>query len=90
MKIIVKRVLNDYDTWKQMVMSFDGLRTKYGSRGGTAYRSAKEPNTVYLVFDWDDDKPYQEYFDLPEVQTAISNSGTFELIECSESFALEE
>lgn len=89
MKIIVKRNLNDYDSWKKAVSTGNEMRRDKGSKGGTAYRNAKNPNEVYLVFDWDDQKSYLDYFNLPEVQKGLADSGTTEIIEVSESFTLE-
>ncbi len=90
MKIILKRRLNNYDQWKKLVSEYDGMRKQYGSKGAHAYRSAKDPNEVYLVFEWDDSMPYQRYMDLPEVKKALADSGTTEVIEVSKSFYLEE
>lgn len=89
MYIIVKRKLNDYDTWKQMVSEKNETRQQYGSRGVTVYRDNKNPNDVYLIFDWEDQKPYMDYFNLPEVQKALSETGTTEIVEANESFHLE-
>jgi quinol monooxygenase YgiN len=90
MFILMKRRLNDYDAWKKVVSDLDGLRAQYGSRGFTAYRSAVDPNEVYLVFDWEDNKPYTEYLNLPDVKKALVASGTMEIIEISEVFQLPE
>lgn len=89
MKIIVKRNLTDYDSWKNIVSSGNETRKEKGSQGVTVYRSAKNPNEVYLVFDWDDQKSYLDYFNLPQVQKALSDTGTTEIVEISESFSLE-
>lgn len=90
MHVLIKRRLNDYDAWKQVVSNLDGLRAQYGSRGLTAYRSAADPNEVYLVLEWDDDRPYTAYFDLPQVKEALSKTGTSEVIAISEVFSLPE
>lgn len=89
MYIIVKRKLKDYNAWKQMVSEKNDVRQQYGSRGVTVYRDNKNPNNVYLIFDWEDQKPYTDYFNLPEVQKALSESGTTEIVEVGESFNLE-
>jgi hypothetical protein len=90
MNLIIKRKLNDYDSWKKVVSELDGLRKAYGSKGATVYRNAMDPNEVYLVFDWEDGKPYTDYLNLPDVKKALANSGTTEVIEVSESFYMEE
>jgi quinol monooxygenase YgiN len=90
MNIIIKRKLKDYDAWKKIVSELDGLRKQYGSKGMTAYRSAKDPNEVYLIFEWEDEKRYRAYLDLPEVSQALADTGSMEVIEVSESFHLEE
>lgn len=90
MKLIIKRKLNDYDAWKKVVSNLDGLRKEYGSKGLTVHRNAADPNEVYLIFDWDDSKPYTNYTKLPEVQKAVADTGTMEIIEVSETFHLEE
>ncbi len=88
MKIIIKRNLKDYQVWKKMVSEMDGIREAYGSRGSMVYRSASDPNEVYLIFDWADDRSYLEYFNRPDVQEALTNSGETQIIEVSESFNL--
>jgi len=88
MKIIVKRILKDYDAWKEIVMDRNPMRKEYGSKGGTVYRNAKDPNEVYLVFEWEDQESYRSYFNHPDVQKALADTGTTEIIEVSESFSL--
>lgn len=90
MKVIVKRNLKDYEAWKKMVSDLNQVRSDYGSRGGEVYRSASNPNEVYLVFDWDDRRPYMDYFNRPDVQQALADSGTTEIIAVSETFHLPE
>jgi len=90
MNIIVKRKLKDYDAWKKIVSDLDGLRKEYGSKGMSVYRNANDPNEVYLVLDWDDRKPYKNYFNLPEVQKALADTGTTEVVEVNETFHLAE
>ena len=90
MNIIIKRQLKDYDSWKKIVSDLNGLRKEYGSKGMTVYRNAKDPNEVYAIIEWDDDKPYTNYFNLSEVKKALADTGTIEVIEVSESFHLEE
>jgi quinol monooxygenase YgiN len=89
MKIIVKRYLKDYDSWKNLVSTRNEMRKEMGSKGATVYRSAKNPDVVYLIFDWDDQKSYLDYFNLPEVQKVLADTGTTEMIEVGESFNLE-
>lgn len=60
MFFIVKRKLKDYEAWKKVVGDNE-LRKARGSKGMTSYRSAKDPNEVYMVFEWDADKPYIDY-----------------------------
>ena len=90
MNLIVRRKLNNYDAWKRGVSVPDGLRKKYGSKGATVYRSAHDPNEVYLVFEWQDGMPPSEYLNLPEVKKALADSGTTEVIEVQETFQLSE
>lgn len=90
MNIIIKRTLKDYDSWKKVVSENTGLRGQYGSKGARVYRSAKNPDEVYLVFEWDDSKPFANYMDRPDVKQAFEDTGTLEVIEVSESFTLME
>ena len=90
MNIIVRRKLKDFDSWKKVVVDANQVRKEYGSKGATVYRSAKDPTEVYLVFDWDDKKSFMDYFNRPDVQKALADSGTTDFIEVSESFYLKE
>ncbi|MCC6614072.1 MAG: antibiotic biosynthesis monooxygenase [Anaerolineae bacterium] len=88
MMIIVKRELNNYDSWKALVDDNEGVRKGKGSRGAVVYRSLHNPNEVYLIFEWDDQKSYLDYFDMPDVQQALARTGTTEIIEVGEVFHL--
>lgn len=88
MFVLIRRVLNDFEAWKEVVSEPDDLRAQYGSRGLTAYRSADNPNEVLVVLDWDDDKPYSAYLNLPEVQSALAATGTTEVTAVTEVFTL--
>ena len=87
MYIIVRRRLRDYASWKAVVVD-NGVRKERGSRGATVYRNAKDPNEVFVVFEWDERKSYLDYLGLPEVQKALADTGNTEIIEVSESFRL--
>jgi hypothetical protein len=43
-----------------------------------------------MVFDWDDEKSFLDYFNRPDVQKALADSGETELFEVGEMFELEE
>lgn len=90
MNIIIRRQLKYYETWKKVVSQLDGMRKEYGSKGLTVYRNASKPDEVILVFEWDDLKPYQNYLNHPDVQTALKETGTLEVFEVSDTFHLEE
>ena len=90
MYILMRRQLNDYDAWKQVVSQLDGLRAQYGARGFTAYRSAVNHVEVLLVFEWDDDRSYGDDRARPDVQRALAATGTMEITEVSEVFHLPE
>ena len=86
--MIVRRKLNDFDTWRTLVDDMEGDRGDSGSRGMTVYRSAKDPNEVTLVFEWDDSQPWREYFERPDVQEALKASGSVDITEVSERLEL--
>ena len=90
MNIIVKRKLKDYNAWKKVVSDANEVRKQYGSKGMTVYRSASDPNEVYLLIEWDNSKPYMNYFNRSDVQESLAATGTTEIIEVRESFSLEE
>jgi heme-degrading monooxygenase HmoA len=89
MYIIVKRKLKDFDSWKKMVSEQNDTRKQMGSKGAVVYRNAKNPDEVFLIFEWEDEKSFMDYFKLTEVQKALEETGTTEIIEISESFKLE-
>lgn len=89
MKVILMRQLDDYDSWKERMVEYKDKRAEYGSRGVDVYRSVRDPNEVHLIFDWDEAKPFKDYFDNPEVKKALDESGTTELVEISESFHVD-
>jgi quinol monooxygenase YgiN len=87
MYLIVRRKLRDYESWKKLVVD-EGLRKEKGSHGAMVFRSSKDPKEVFLIFTWDEDKSYLDYFNLPEVQKTLEDTGTTEIIEVSEYFGL--
>ena len=88
MHLIVRRKLKDFDAWRGLVNDMEGTRRDHGSLGMTVYRNAVDPNEVTLVIDWDDKKPWRNYFDRPDVQEALKASGTVDITEVNEHFEL--
>jgi heme-degrading monooxygenase HmoA len=72
-----------------MVSEQNDTRKQMGSKGAVVYRNAKNPDEVFLIFEWEDEKSFMDYFKLTEVQKALEETGTTEIIEISESFKLE-
>lgn len=90
MTLILRRRLKDFDSWKKIATEKVSLRAEHGSRGATVYRSAANPNDVIVVFDWDETKPYQAYFNRPDVSQFLQETETVptEFIEISETFSV--
>ena len=49
----------DYDKWKPVFDQDAADRGAAGSTGGQLFRDDSDPNTVYILFEWDLDKARQ-------------------------------
>lgn len=56
---LVRLTVADYARWKRAFDAERDSRQAAGSRGGQVFRSADNPNEVFLLVEWDAEAPAQ-------------------------------
>jgi heme-degrading monooxygenase HmoA len=75
-RVILSTVkVTDFDQfWKTFSTKGAALRKQHGSRAAHVFRDPNEPDRVWVVFDWDEDK-FLEYIASPEAQEVFKEGG---------------
>jgi len=62
--MIVHRVVDDYEAWKQRFEEQSHLRQAKGARGARRFRGIENPNEIFVIIDWDTIEHGATYFGL--------------------------
>jgi hypothetical protein len=70
--------VKDFNAWKKLFDSKYELRKKYGEKNfsvGTVYG---EPNTVYVINDWESLEKFNQFRNSPDLIEAMKSGGVLE------------
>lgn len=51
--ILVRQKVADFATWKAAFDEDAAVRAPNGSKGGSVFQSASDPNEVFVLLEWD-------------------------------------
>jgi hypothetical protein len=75
-QIIIQQKVEDYQRWKAMFDSLDGLRKSYGEISGKIFRNVERPTEVTVLFEWDHIRNVFQYSRDKKFKEAVKASGT--------------
>lgn len=73
--ILVHHKVEDYSKWKQKFDEHASFRAATGSRGGKVYRSANDPNDLFVLLEWDNAENLQKFAQSDSLKDAMQDSG---------------
>ncbi len=68
--LLVHHNVEDYNKWKTQFEEHSNFRSENGSKGGKVFRSAIDPNELFVLLEWDsveNAKKFTQSDDLKEV-----------------------
>jgi quinol monooxygenase YgiN len=72
---IVHHTVEDYAKWKPVFDQHAATRKAAGSKGGTLYRSADNPNELLIVWEWDSLANARKFSESPDLREVMQKAG---------------
>jgi heme-degrading monooxygenase HmoA len=73
--VLIRHRVADYAAWKPLFDDDGPARRANGSRGGSIYRSADDPNEVLVLLEWDDLDRARLFADSDDLREAMDRAG---------------
>jgi len=74
-KLFIHHRVEDYAKWKPIFDEHRAVRKTAGCGGGRLYRSANDPNDLYISFDWDNLENARKFTESDDLQQAMQRAG---------------
>ena len=78
MRVFVRHRVDNYLRWKEVFDADAENRKKHGSLGGNIFRSAIDPNEVFVVLKWEGLQHAQEFLSSPETKRRMEHAGVID------------
>jgi heme-degrading monooxygenase HmoA len=73
--ILVQHSVEDYERWKSGFDNNQAVRQAAGSKGGTIFRSAEDPNRLTILLEWDNLDNARAFAGSDELREAMQQAG---------------
>jgi hypothetical protein len=70
--VLIEHEVGGYETLKTVFLDDAERRRRLGSRGGSVYRAADDPNNVIVVLEWDGVEHAREFAGSLELKQAMA------------------
>ncbi len=69
--VLIEHLVGDFETFKQVYLDDGERRRRSGSKGGKVFRAADDPNSITVIFEWDDTDRAREFAESLELHEAM-------------------
>lgn len=73
--LLVHHKVEDYGKWKPVFDEHGSFRNESGSNGGRVFRSADNPNELFILFEWDSVENAQKFAQSDSLKEAMQKAG---------------
>ncbi len=73
--LIVRHVVEDYETWKPHYDAHGSVRKKFGCTGEQLFRTTENPDDLFLLFEWDTVENARKFVQTSDVKEVMAKSG---------------
>ena len=73
--LLVHHKVEDYNKWKSAFDDHSSLRSEGGSKGGKVFRSANDPNELFVLLEWDNLENAQKFVQSDDLKEAMKQAG---------------
>jgi heme-degrading monooxygenase HmoA len=69
--VLIEHLVGDFETFKQVYLDDGERRRRSGSKGGKVFRTVDDPNSITIIFEWDDTDRAREFAESMELDQAM-------------------
>jgi quinol monooxygenase YgiN len=73
--MLAQHKVENFASWKEVFDSVADLRQKNGEKSAQIFHDANEPNSLTLLFEWDNLDNARQYAQSPELKAAMQKAG---------------
>ena len=73
--VLVRHKVDDFDSWKEGFDASAEMRQSHGAEKGHLFRSADNPDEVFILFHWDDIDRARTFTQSAELREAMEKAG---------------
>lgn len=73
--VIARLTVAEFDRWHREYEQMHAHRRACGERGRQLFRDVDDPNTVVVVFQWDNLDNARAYFDSSKLRASVGRAG---------------
>jgi heme-degrading monooxygenase HmoA len=73
--MLVHHNVEDYSKWKPIFDEHSSFRAQMGSKGGRIFRSANDPNDLFILFEWDNLENAKKFTQSDNLKQTMQNAG---------------
>ncbi len=73
--LLVRHNVKDYETWKPFFDEHSSTRAEEGSKGGKIFRSADDPNELFILLEWDNIENAKKFAQSEKTIEAVQKAG---------------
>jgi heme-degrading monooxygenase HmoA len=73
--LFVHHEVEDYKKWKTVFDAHSFARSETGSKGGKVFRSANNPNEIFVLLEWDSIENAQKFGQSENIKEIMKNAG---------------
>ena len=85
--LIVRHKVQDYSKWKPVFDDHATARKAAGCKGGRLWRSASDPNEIFVLLGWDSVESARKFVETANLQQVMQRSG---VVDKPDVYFLEE
>jgi heme-degrading monooxygenase HmoA len=73
--MLVHHNVEDYGKWKPVFDEHSSFRKEMGSKGGRVFRSANDPNDLFILFEWDNAENAKKFSQSDNLKETMQKAG---------------
>jgi hypothetical protein len=73
--LVVHHQVEDFARWKPIFDGHAAARKAAGCRGGALYRSAQNPNDIFIFWEWDTLDHARQFTESQDLRNAMQSAG---------------
>jgi len=73
--VFVRHTVKDFGKWRSTFEAYEPTRRSFGGGDYTLFRSAQNPNDIFLLFSWDSLENARRFIESDELRGAMEKAG---------------